>query len=643
MIRATLITISALIVVVGGCRDDPPATAQMPRSENPDGAPTTPEANDGQLRRQFGRLRQTIQGCRQFIRSHEAKKAWCGKAQLEIARLLERQRNHPEAIRAYQEAIARYGGERIPDLSANMTVRETAMLHMGLCHATAGDRDEAMGVLQKLSQQGQNRNVRRSARIHYLRVKQQGHKLIGKLTAVDDRLDSSSPFTVTVELSNPSNVVLTFHLFAAIRREPIYPGCGATNADGGDLTLQPHESLTKKLTFSSKTLLGLEQGVTRVHAVTEGVALECKPLKLHVIWRPLTQQQAKQLFVEVERIARLAKAEQAKHVQHLYRDVFPVAELHRYSLTILGRPEMPADRATLTPEALADQILSHGEGRGWLVEYARATCLGLLGHNLQLLEALIKADFQSRDESARKRALRIVGRLRLSRFFEDVLEVFQKDRNLSERAAYTLRDIGDPRAIPYLVRQQPGTTLPAFELLRSLQRGRPADTTLVELLRSHDPGVRWRAAYALAESGDASLLPHIKRLARDQHPKVRKYAANMGFCMKHEVFMRIRPTVVSLLSDPNLEVKCFVARCFAQRKDKVCARTLLELAKDTSIDQLQHSNIIQAIHSLTGSYFGYHIGSDAWRPTSENNKKAIEEFGRWIQKQAAPDKTQRRQ
>ena len=92
----------------------------------------------------------------------------------------------------------------------------------------------------------------------------------------------------------------------------------------------------------------------------------------------------------------------------------------------------------------------------------------------------------------------------------------------------------------------------------------------------------------------------------------------------------VRPALVSLLSDPEVSVRLEAAVYFAQRQDAVCARALWELMKrGEDMAGWQHSNVVQAIHSLTGgSYFGFTPGTVS---TPEVRKAALQRFARWIE------------
>ena len=346
--------------------------------------------------------------------------------------------------------------------------------------------------------------------------------------------------------------------------------------------------------------------------------------------------EAKRLFIFVETVSRLEEKEQIQHIQKMYQEVFPSLNLvlmhNRLALLPLQAQLIYREDSTLSPEELADSIIAKNTV-GWLLLYhlSEKRCLNVLKKNHEHLIPFLKEDIVSKKKLKRERALLVIGSLRLRKFFDSVLHVFETDVELSSRASYTLRDIGDPRAIAPMVKKYPDlATNMVFEILRRLQTKSAADPSLIRLLKSNDPEVRWRASYALTESGDPNLIPYVFLLAKDKDARVRKQASEIGFSMKGKYFKKVRHILVTLLSDSNKKVRSFTAICFAQRKDNICAQTLLELLKDTSMNEWEHSNIVQSIHSLTGSYFGYYLGSDAWKPTTKNNKQAIKNFTNWV-------------
>lgn len=101
--------------------------------------------------------------------------------------------------------------------------------------------------------------------------------------------------------------------------------------------------------------------------------------------------------------------------------------------------------------------------------------------------------------------------------------------------------------------------------------------------------------------------------------------------MKDDAYRKVYSDLLTLLLDKDRAVRTEVVCSFAWKKDAACANAMFDLLRDDSMDEISHSRIVQAMHDLTGTYFEYHIGSDGWRPTTENNKMAIERFKKWIE------------
>jgi len=339
----------------------------------------------------------------------------------------------------------------------------------------------------------------------------------------------------------------------------------------------------------------------------------------------------KRTFIDMEKVARLPDEDQKKEVLRVYTDIYLTTAAH---IPLLG-PLPVENPEALTPEQLADQL--ERAGSFWLYARADAICKEILHKHQDALRPTIENGLTSRNTKSVHKALSFICDFKPDGFFDAAVKLFNEDEEMPSHAAIALRAIDDPRAIPILVnrnRNRPTFSLSHFESLRRLQRNRPPDMDLLELLSSRDEVIRWRAAYALANCGDVVLAPYVKRLLEDQSPKVRSAAASMGFCLKEPGYSQVRPHLVKLLSDPDTTVRLKAAVAFAERKDKISAHTLLELMKDESIGERTHSNVYQAINNLTGTYFGYYHGSDGWKPSTAVNKAATERFAKWIEDNA---------
>jgi HEAT repeat protein len=350
------------------------------------------------------------------------------------------------------------------------------------------------------------------------------------------------------------------------------------------------------------------------------------------------RKEIKRLIIDVERIRRLEPKEQSKEVERLYRTLMPrVREMFRYAL-IQRKVDYNKGRDKQTPEAWVEKAWSMSpDAFEYLLWDTRAMGYVILDKNRSELRPLVLADLASKSEKDVKWALHVVSEVHGKEFFEPVLEVFEKNAVCSEAAIYALREIGDARAIAPLIKRHPDLVA-VSEALRTLQRNRRAEPALVALLDAKDAEVRGRAAYGLAESGDPALVGHIDKLLRDDNPRVRQAAANMGLCLDKEAYPRVRPAIVALAKDPDPGVKKFVLMCLAYRHDAACGPALLEMARDTKLGQLEHYQVVRMIYELTYSEFGYDTSEMGWRPDTPKNQEALRRFAEWVEKNSGPEK-----
>ena len=352
-------------------------------------------------------------------------------------------------------------------------------------------------------------------------------------------------------------------------------------------------------------------------------------------FEPETLGAVRKIFLEVEQTARMSARDQVGHLPRLYRAVCPqlagrflsasLIFFAKSSVVSITKPSAPMEE--LTADQRAAELEKMG---GWvaLAHGARTRCREIFERHRNQVQPLVEEDLRSESTEAVRRGLSMAGGIRLTALFDQVVDAFHDSEESA--AAYALRGLGDTRAIPILIAKHPEDPTRYFEVLRTLQRRHAAHPMLLALLDSEQPSVRWRAAYALAESGDAALIPWVKRLARDDSPQVRRQAVGVGFSLTDEALDAVRPALVSLLSDPEVSVRLQAAVYFAQRQDAVCARALWELMKHAEdLEPWQHSNVVQAIHSLSGwSYFGFTPGTVS---TPEVRKAALQRFARWIE------------
>ncbi len=342
--------------------------------------------------------------------------------------------------------------------------------------------------------------------------------------------------------------------------------------------------------------------------------------------------EAEKLFVSVEKVYRLKKSAQKEHLSTLYRITYPRIEPMLVCCAFFTK--IPKNRLAYSPKELAEHIVKQKHSHwGQLVGNASITCRKILLRHPDILIPLVEQDLVCTDSSSVKRGLNAIREFRLKGFYDPVLRIFNQREDLAQTAAHTLSAINNPSAIEPMIRKYPDLqTHSIFEELRDLQQKRKASPLLIQCLRSNNASVRWRAAYALCGSGDPDLIPHLKRIIKDRNRYVRKQALYLGFSMRKKYFSEIRSDLTPLLSDPNLEIQKTAAILFAQKKDNVCALTLLELIQNEAIAERDHRKIVEAVENLTGTRFGYSTASGTLQPVIPVNRKAILKFAAWIEK-----------
>ena len=333
---------------------------------------------------------------------------------------------------------------------------------------------------------------------------------------------------------------------------------------------------------------------------------------------------ARRLFLEVETAARLPNLQLTERFLLVYRDVCPQLNAMFMAHTVFGRPE-PASRDE-SPDQAAARIERAG---GWpmLGEAGRRRCTDFMTTHRDIVEPLVRTDLRSGSPRDRRWALHVIGEIRAVSLLHDVIWALRDPDPVY--VAQALRSLDDPRAIPPLIRRFSDQPTRFFETLRSLQRNRPAHALLLDQLRSKDATARWQAAYALAESRDEALLPIIPDLVADPAPEVRRQAGYIAVSFSETVYPRVRSSIMSLLSDTDIGVRADISAAMGSRKDRASAPTLLALvAEEEKLEPWRQSNVVQAIHSLTGGYFGLTPGTPS---SPELRQKALRDFARWIE------------
>lgn len=330
-------------------------------------------------------------------------------------------------------------------------------------------------------------------------------------------------------------------------------------------------------------------------------------------------------FISTQQISRLPAEEQTKRISKVYEHLRPVIVSMAMSVVPNAKANLIwSERSNYTPSELAERLIEV-EAYSYFYAYGKASSDALLKNNLVSLSELVAADLRSSDLDLKKQGLNIIRDLGVPRFYKEVAQILKHDPALETEAAYALRSLNEPRAIPILVNCDRSNPMKFFEILRFLSRSHSADATIIRLLDDKNPEIRWRAAYTLAESGDFALLLKVRKLVNDQDARVRQWAGSIPFFFSDSNFKSARAVILPLLNDQNQDVKAYIAVLFAHRKDRACAQALLDLVKDETLDQAARSNVIHAIQNLTGSTFGYYIGNGY-----RENRAAIRKYEEWV-------------
>jgi hypothetical protein len=362
---------------------------------------------------------------------------------------------------------------------------------------------------------------------------------------------------------------------------------------------------------------------TRTHYL--GLALLCWPV-LGVGQPPREDPQAaptRRAFIEIETTARLPPALQVERLPRVYHDVCPQLQT---SVVHLAYIPYAAPKEGENPERVAE-LIERAAGWPGLVRAGRIRCRQFLAAHRDAVEALARQGLQTGSRRDQLWAFDVIGELRLMRLFHDVISALTGPEPIY--AAQALRALDDPRAISPLIERFPEDPTRFFEVLRALQRNRPPHPSLLALVKAKDGTARWRAAYALTESRDPTLVRLVPDLVADPVPEVRRQAGYLAISFDDADYRRARPSITPLLSDTDENVRADVATAMASRGDRTSAPALLTLVKrEETLEPWRQSNVVQALHTLTGSYFGLTPGTPS---AAAVRSKALTDFARWIE------------
>jgi hypothetical protein len=143
---------------------------------------------------------------------------------------------------------------------------------------------------------------------------------------------------------------------------------------------------------------------------------------------------ARDLFLTVERTARLRTTHQDLEIGRIYCDVWPVLETEMLMSFNGWAAPNTVDEGHLTPKELAAAYEQQG---GWpfVAEAARKRCRRLLGAHSDLIERLVREDLGSTDRKQLQRGLRAAGQFHLDALYDAVAATLVP-RRISTRTPY---------------------------------------------------------------------------------------------------------------------------------------------------------------------------------------------------------------
>jgi len=404
--------------------------------------------------------------------------------------------------------------------------------------------------------------------------------------------------------------------------------------------------------------------------------------------RPMDPQ-ARELFLEIEGIARLPQKEQVKQLPRLYQELAPrymspflLMIISSYRSNILkndsfGGPggdhvttwsSQLSDAAEVhTPEQVAEKI---GSGM-WLNVGARVRCIQMLkDHRMRTME-LIDADLDSGQADRLARAAVTISALELRSYSERLLDMFLAETRalkaadsakhlISSPIGSTLIFLHDPALLSVLlekVKQDPAILVHVSGLFQHPLHHKPVDPMLLSLVSSEDRELSYHAAYALAECKDARLAPVAAEFAHYRESRFRWLAAHWSCNLPRESFLSIRPNLLLLLlEDREEDVFEQALRCFTRHRDAQAGKVILAMLKQNEVPELLEMDVLkeseiskqlevavwarnhiseqlkvavmQCLQEMAGSHFGYHMHS--WGPANGKNSEAIAKFENWL-------------
>ena len=369
---------------------------------------------------------------------------------------------------------------------------------------------------------------------------------------------------------------------------------------------------------------------------------------------------AKQQFLEIERIARLPQEELIKQLPRLYRDLAPpymspfiTGIISSYRSNILEREgfdgpggdhlsnwssQLSDAAKKLEPDVVAEKIGS----RMWLNVACRVRSIQVFKDNSRRTMELIDSDLDSGQADRVARAASTILAMKWRSYSMRLLEILlaesadlkatdKSERPISSPVRLALTFLHDPAIIPVImekVKQNPRVLVHVAGFFQHPLYHEPADPMLLALVSSKDREVSYYAAYALAECKDARLAPLAAKFAADKESRFRWLAGHWSLNLPRKSFLSIRKDLLPLLKDKKEDVFKQALRCFARHKDPEAGKVILGMLKKNEIPRQLEVAVMQSFREMAGSSFGYSMHN--WGPGKRKNSEAIEKFENWL-------------
>jgi len=355
------------------------------------------------------------------------------------------------------------------------------------------------------------------------------------------------------------------------------------------------------------------------------------------------------LWLEVDRIARMPDPLRATQIPHVYRDIF--ADLHKrwYALDnwMILSVRLDGYRKSKTPQ----EWIKVGIQPGYPNMFSQGIALALFIGYPQQTQPLILQDLRSADPEAISRGIYVAGEMQESAFpelFDDLKRISFSDEPCADEALRSLLSYSVNFRFPVLGKSvEPSRRaldlvpllVPRFQkqpqryawALRDLLRFAPAPKALLADLDSSDANLRRNALFALADNREPIPPRYVLALAADRDPKMREWSIGLGFEKRRSDFSQLKPTLAKLMYDPEFNVRLAATKTFAALGDPMCASSLLGLLKETyRTGNGEFFTLAMSADAVAHQKFGFDSGTERVPMQNERNEAALKRYADWV-------------